>query len=117
MPEPGVIVVAVGAGVDEPPPWVAATTPPATAAPATANIMSTLADIPIPAAAPAAAPATALVWLMVTLATRPCEDAVTRICKFPCTLFGWKPWATARPWESLMTVKVREPLAKTPLAP
>ena len=95
MPEPGVTVVSVGAVVDEPP-RVAATTPPATAAPATANMMRTLADIPA-AAAPAAAPATALVWLIVTLATRPCEDAVTRICKFPCTPFGRKPWATARP--------------------
>ena len=70
----GGVIVAVD---DELPPRVAATTPPATAAPAIARMVISLAEMPAETA-PAAA-LTAFVWLMVVLAVCPWCEAVTWI--------------------------------------
>jgi hypothetical protein len=57
------------------------------------------------------------VWVMTVLAVLPEWEALTRISIRPLTVFGRSPWATARPWLSVATVRVRAPLAKLPLAP
>src|ERR1039458_3444314 len=115
VPVPGVMVVPAAVAALFPPLWVAAyAAPPAAAAAATTMITIALAERPAATPpAPAAAPM-AIAWLMVAVAVKPLEVAVTAIWNCPCTLFRWIPRADARPWVLVITVRLWEPSAKVP---
>jgi len=112
----GVMVVGVAAGVDDPPLRVAATTPPATAAPAMAMMAISLAEIPAPAAAPAVA-ATAL----VVRNRRAGGLSLMGRCNPHLQLALDAVGAEAVGHGAALVIghdsQSREPLAKTPLAP
>ena len=57
------------------------------------------------------------VCVITAEAVIPLKEALTRIVSFPVNLFGCIPGAEARPFASVVKVRVWEPLAKVPLGP